>query len=107
MDDLDCPVPQHFLFGTVRVHVRCRDSQRPLEGVLVRVADSHEAALGQQCGFHMTVTGRDGWAEVEVPFGFVVASVGHLLQEGWVGVDQVEEFCFVAGRRDVQLVGAP
>ena len=48
MDDLDCPTPEHFLFGTVRVRVACRRTGRPLEGVLVLVADSHEAALGKR-----------------------------------------------------------
>ena len=48
VEDFECPVPEHFLFGTVRVRVCCRDTGRPLEGVLVRVADSHEAALGKR-----------------------------------------------------------
>ena len=48
MEDFDCPTPEHFLFGTVRVRAVCLDTGRPLEAVLVRVADSHEAALGQR-----------------------------------------------------------
>ena len=48
MEDFECPTPEHFLFGTVRVRVCCRDSGRPLKGVLVRIADSHEAALGKR-----------------------------------------------------------
>jgi hypothetical protein len=50
----------------------------------------------------MAVTGRDGWAEIEFPFGMVVASVGRcLVQEGWVGVDQVVEFSFQVRPREV------
>jgi hypothetical protein len=53
----------------------------------------------------MTVTGRDGWAEIDVPFGFVVASVGpRLMQESWVGVDQTVEMSFSVRRRDVEQV---
>ncbi len=48
MDDFECPVQEHYLFGTVRVRVRCRQTGRPLPGVMVRVADCHEAALGQR-----------------------------------------------------------
>jgi hypothetical protein len=48
MDDFACEVPEHFLFGTVRVRVCCSRSGHPIEGVLVRIADSHEAALGQR-----------------------------------------------------------
>jgi hypothetical protein len=48
VDDFTCGTPEHFLFGTVRVRVCCKETGRPLEGVLVRVADSHEAALGQR-----------------------------------------------------------
>jgi hypothetical protein len=48
MDDFECPVQEHFLFGTVRVVVRCGKTGRPLPGVLVRVADSHAAALGRR-----------------------------------------------------------
>ena len=48
MEDFECQTPEHFLFGTVRVQVCCCDSGRPLEGVLVRIADSHEAALGRR-----------------------------------------------------------
>jgi hypothetical protein len=55
----------------------------------------------------MAVTGRDGWADVEFPFGFVVASAGgKVVQEGWVGVDQVIEFSFLVRRREVLRVGA-
>jgi hypothetical protein len=50
----------------------------------------------------MAVTGRDGWAEIEFPFGMVVASVGRgLVQEGWVGVDAVLEFSFEVRPREV------
>ena len=50
----------------------------------------------------MAVTGRDGWAEVEFPFGRVVASVGRgLVQEDWVGVDGVVDFCFRVRPREV------
>jgi hypothetical protein len=45
---LGCPTPENFLFGTVRVRVCCRRTGRPLPGVVVRVADSHEAALGMR-----------------------------------------------------------
>jgi hypothetical protein len=48
MDDFLCETPECFLFGTVRVQVCCRESGRPLEAVMVRVADSHEAALGKR-----------------------------------------------------------
>ncbi len=48
MDEFMCEVPEHFLFGEVRVRVCCSKTQKPLEGVLVRIADSHEAALGQR-----------------------------------------------------------
>jgi hypothetical protein len=48
VEDFECPTPEHFLFGTVRVRAVCRDTGRPLEGVLVRIADSHEAALGKR-----------------------------------------------------------
>jgi hypothetical protein len=55
----------------------------------------------------VAVTGRDGWAEAEVPMGRVVASVGRrLVQEDWVGADQVVEFHFLARRQDVEQVGA-
>jgi hypothetical protein len=53
----------------------------------------------------MAVTGRDGCAEVEFPFGMVVASAGRQLEEGWVGVDQVMEFTFHVRAREVQQVG--
>jgi hypothetical protein len=40
-----------------------------------------------------------------MPFGLVVAGVGRgLVQEGWVGVDQVLELCFLARPREVQKV---
>ena len=48
MDDFDCATPDHFLLGTVRALVRCRRTGEPLDGVLVRIADSHEAALGKR-----------------------------------------------------------
>jgi hypothetical protein len=48
VEDFSCEIPEHFLFGTVRVQVCCQDTGRPLHGVLVRIADSHEAALGKQ-----------------------------------------------------------
>jgi hypothetical protein len=48
VDEYGCGTPEHFLFGTVRVQVCCRDTGQPLEAVLVRVANSHEAALGQR-----------------------------------------------------------
>jgi hypothetical protein len=48
VEDFECQIPEHFLFGTVRVQVCCRDSGQPLEAVLVRIADSHEAALGKR-----------------------------------------------------------
>jgi hypothetical protein len=48
MDDFSCETPEYFLFGTVRVQVSCQETGRPLEAVLVRVADSHEAALGKR-----------------------------------------------------------
>jgi hypothetical protein len=47
-DDFDCSGPYNFLVGTVRVRVRSRDTKRPVEGVLVRIADSHEAILGKR-----------------------------------------------------------
>jgi hypothetical protein len=46
--DFDCSTPEHFLFGTLRVQVTCVETGRPLEGVVVRVADSQEAALGHR-----------------------------------------------------------
>ena len=50
----------------------------------------------------MAVTGRDGWAEAEFPFGRVVASVGRrLVQESWVGAEQVVELRFLARAREV------
>ncbi len=48
MDDFECPVQEHYLFGSVRVRVCCRHSGEPLPGVIIRVADSQEAALGQR-----------------------------------------------------------
>ena len=48
MDDYGCETPEHFLFGTVRVRVLSAESRGPIEGVLVRVADEHEAALGKR-----------------------------------------------------------
>jgi hypothetical protein len=55
----------------------------------------------------VAVTGRDGWAEAEVPFGLVVASVGRgQVQESWVGADQVVELHFHARRQEVDLVRA-
>jgi hypothetical protein len=56
----------------------------------------------------VAVTGRDGWAEVEeFPFGIVVASAGRrLVQESWVGADQVVELHFLARRQEVERVGA-
>ena len=55
----------------------------------------------------MAVTGRDGWAEAEVPMGRVVASVGRTqVQESWVGADQVVELHFLARRQEVERVGA-
>jgi hypothetical protein len=48
MDEFENPTPEHFLFGTVRIRVSCRRTGRPLDGVLIRVAGSHEAALGRQ-----------------------------------------------------------
>jgi hypothetical protein len=48
MDDFGCPAQEHYLFATVRVHVCCRETGRPMAGVLVRVADCHEAALGRR-----------------------------------------------------------
>jgi hypothetical protein len=48
MDDFSCPTPDHFLLGTVRVLVRCRKTGEPLDNVIVRIADSHEAALGKR-----------------------------------------------------------
>jgi hypothetical protein len=102
MDDFEHPTQEHFLFRTVRVQVKCRRTGQPLEQVIVRVADSHEAALGQRCGAVPCVTGCDGTAEVDVPVGFVVFYVGRKqIQEGWVGVDQVMEFDFTADRKDV------
>jgi hypothetical protein len=51
----------------------------------------------------MAVTGCDGWAEAEFPFGIVMASVGRRqVQESWVGVDQVVEFHFQVHRQEVQ-----
>jgi hypothetical protein len=55
----------------------------------------------------MAVTGRDGWAEVEFPFGMVVVSAGRRLEEGWVGVDQVAEFSLAVLPREVQQLGLP
>ena len=55
----------------------------------------------------MAVTGRDGWAEVEFPFGMVVASAGRQLEESWVGADQVVEFSFRVRPREVQQLGYP
>ena len=55
----------------------------------------------------MAVTGRDGWAEAEVPMGRVVASVGRTqVQESWVGADQVIELHFRAGRQEVEQLRA-
>ena len=55
----------------------------------------------------MAVTGRDGWAEAEFPFGQVVASVGRRhLQESWVGADQVVELRFRARAREVDRARA-
>ena len=55
----------------------------------------------------MAVTGRDGWAEAEFPFGMVVASVGRRhIQESWVGADQVIELHFRAGRQEVEQLRA-
>lgn len=48
MEDFGCGTPEHFLFGTVRVRVCCQETGAPLEAVMVRVADSHEAALGKR-----------------------------------------------------------
>jgi hypothetical protein len=48
VDDFGCGTPEHFLFGTVRVRVCCRETGEPLPNVFVRVADSHEAALGKR-----------------------------------------------------------
>ena len=48
MDEFSCETPEHFLFGTIRVQVCCRDTGQPLEAVVVRIADSHEAALGMR-----------------------------------------------------------
>ena len=48
MDDFACDIPEHFLFGTIRVQVCSLDKKAPIEGVLVRIADSHEAALGNR-----------------------------------------------------------
>ncbi|MGE3806067.1 MAG: hypothetical protein AB7K24_15460 [Gemmataceae bacterium] len=48
MDDFLCETPEHYLLGTVRVQVRCRASGKLLPGVVVRIADCHEAALGQR-----------------------------------------------------------
>jgi hypothetical protein len=48
VEDFECATPEHFLFGTVRVEVCCGETGQPLSGVLVRVADSHEAALGKR-----------------------------------------------------------
>jgi hypothetical protein len=53
----------------------------------------------------MAVTGRDGWAEVEFPFGMVVASAGRRVEESWVGADQVVELTFHVRAREVQQVG--
>jgi hypothetical protein len=54
----------------------------------------------------MAVTGRDGWAEAEFPFGLVVVSVGRrLVQESWVGADQEVEFRFLVQRQEVLKVG--
>jgi hypothetical protein len=55
----------------------------------------------------MAVTGRDGWAEAEVPMGRVVASVGRTqVQESWVGADQVVELRFRARAREVDRARA-
>jgi hypothetical protein len=52
------------------------------------------------------VTGRDGWAEIEVPFGYIAVAVGRdTMQDGWVGVDQVVAFEFACRRSEVQGVG--
>lgn len=48
MEDFGCGMPEHFLFGTVRVQVCCRDTRQPLPGVFVRVGNSEEAALGKR-----------------------------------------------------------
>jgi hypothetical protein len=48
MDDFGCAAQEHYLFGTVRVQVMCRRTRQPLEGVLVRVANSPEAARGMR-----------------------------------------------------------
>jgi hypothetical protein len=48
MDDFDCSAPRDFLVGTVRVQVCCRETQQPLQGVVVRIADSHDAVLGKR-----------------------------------------------------------
>ncbi len=54
----------------------------------------------------MAVTGRDGWAESEMPFGVVVASIGRsLLQSTWVGADQAVEIVFNIRRDQVEKVG--
>ena len=51
----------------------------------------------------MAVTGRDGWAEVEFPFGVVFAAAGRRqVQDGWVGADQVVEFEFAAEAREAR-----
>jgi hypothetical protein len=48
VDDFGCGTPEHFLFGTVRVQVCSKETGDPMPGILVRVADSHEAALGKR-----------------------------------------------------------
>jgi hypothetical protein len=51
----------------------------------------------------VAVTGRDGCAEVEFPFGIVFAAAGRSrVQDGWVGVDQVVEFEFSAEASQVR-----
>ena len=53
------------------------------------------------------VTGRDGWAEIEYPFGFVVAAVGRdQTEESWVAVDQTIELLFACDQREVERLRA-